>query len=623
MALTAYHCLNCGSGKLEKLGEYHVCKSCGHRFKDEVFGNQSQKLRELFGEVLAADKEERIAAIRQNLWKAVNEEFTDSVKITRICRELKILLPDDFQANFYETANNGNMKALNGFLDGIDVDAHYAYVGDVIEFMIKSLDRENLLSVNNLIERAYKTGGSPDLIKYDGYATAFAKEAEKVERDVYDTTLPRDVFVAYSSADMSKVSELVDTLESEGLTCFVSMRNLQHGRGAAGNYDLKLQEAMDNCRVFVLVSSVASRTVSDARRKELPYIRRRDIENAPPEFKFDYLKLPARYKKPRVEYLIEKYAGAAAEKYAEEFFDGCEYRYTPKEVAERVFALLSEPVVDSRTEVPKSATRDAAAKTGGETAAYFGADKRGHYINFGEFPQTLKDKKVKILRGGADKDGYYRGSDGERYAKLRGNPCTKGNTFGSGKKVRRRWKYFFKVEPLRWYVLEVSKGQALILCDRVIANMAYHPSDNNYRNSNVHHWLNGWFYNSAFGSDSKNSAKNRILHTLVDNSPDSTGRSVNKNSCEVTCDKIFLLGFKEAVEKYGLVEGDRMKKPTDYAVATGAFVNAHNGCDWWWLRSPSEADKISVLAVYTDGSIHINRVSNKIIGVVPAMWIQL
>lgn len=362
MELLQMRCRRCGSDKMNTDGDNYVCDYCGTVYKKEKATEYLDEIKSIFGDALASQKEEQIANLRRVLWAAVNEEYTDSIKISTVCRDIKKYLPDDFQANFYEIAAGLNDEKIIEFLSAVDVDENRMYADDVVEFMIKNMRQKTLPAVGNYIERAYKLY---DLVKYSHYATKYEAEAEKIDDCIYDTTQPRDVFVAYSSADMPKVLELVDYLEEEGLTCFVASRNLRHGDGAANKYDERLQEAMQNCKVVVLVSSVKSRTKSDARTKELPYVKNKDIESAPPQYKHNYAKMPLEYKKPRVEYLIENYRGVAAEAFMQEFFEGCEYRYNPKQVAEAIWQLYdglqnaAQPSLDDAPQAPAEQLRPA------------------------------------------------------------------------------------------------------------------------------------------------------------------------------------------------------------------------------------------------------------------------
>ena len=339
-------CPYCGSPSIKSIDNLLLkCEFCNGKFTKETSDKEIEELIEdKIDEALFNQKQEAIANARNNLWQEIHKNNIDSIQVIKWCQKIKEYLPKDFQANFYEIASNENQKLLNQTIAKIDVNKYEGYLEDIINYMIKSLTEDNLLVMNELIERGYK---GKDLIKYNELTTRLAEEVKKVNNGIYDTLIPRDVFIAYSSNDIEKVNELVEKLEEEGITTFVAIRNLQHGRGAVGNYEKKLEEAIDNCRIFLLVSSVKSRTNSDARAKEMAYVKKKDLERAPVEYQNYYDKLPIKYKKPRIEYLIEDYKGMAAERFSKQFFSGLEYRYTAEEVAERICELLDESIEET------------------------------------------------------------------------------------------------------------------------------------------------------------------------------------------------------------------------------------------------------------------------------------
>ena len=331
MAFYEKSCKNCG-GDLTQIGDSQFkCAYCGSVFTGETVEKHMEELRRLFGD----SKLEAISNARKNLYDAVNAEYISSQLVHECCMAIKQLIPDDFQANFYETAIGNNGRKIAKAIRKIDVKENYDCVETMIKFLLSSLQSEYILETGDLIDRAYK---GTDLVKYEKYSTELSLEAEKLDDCVYMTSYPRDVFVAYSSKDMDKVFELVECLEEQGFSCFVAARNLRHGKGAVENYDKALREAMDNCRSFVFVSSMNSRRPGcDALRKEIPYIKSLDIENAPPAFKKDYTKIPHRYKVHRVEYRLEESTKSmAADRVVSEFFDGYERVYSPEEVADRI-----------------------------------------------------------------------------------------------------------------------------------------------------------------------------------------------------------------------------------------------------------------------------------------------
>ena len=368
MELIEHRCKRCG-GELKNIGEGRwSCPYCSCVYDEAVVQKNTKSLHEEFDEV----KREIVCNLRRNLYDAVNEEYISSEKLRECAAELKKYLPDDFAACFYEVAVSNNVKQLTKHIRRINVEENYSEIECVIRFLIKSLQTEYLLELNNLVERAYK---QRDLVLFEKYSTEISLEAEKVENGVYETKMPRDVFIAYSSKDMETVSELCEVLEGQGLKCFVAARNLRHGKGSVENYDKLLCEAMDHCKSFVFVSSTNSRSFScDALIKELPYIQERDIENAPAEHKNNYASMPHSYKKPRVEYRIEESRGfSAPDAISNEFFDGYERVYSPEAVAERVAKQLlsaaEKKAVKKPTPTPAPApviVQSAPAEVGGQ-----------------------------------------------------------------------------------------------------------------------------------------------------------------------------------------------------------------------------------------------------------------
>ena len=269
-------------------------------------------------------------------------------------------------------------------------------------------------------------------------------------------------------------------------------------------------------------------------------------------------------------------------------------------------------------------------------------DENGSYILFGEYPQTIKADDVTITET-IDSRVYYLGSDGNYYAKVSATPCGS-YTFSTGETVSSGSVYYFKVEPIRWRILTKDGGKALILCDSIIANMAY-QSDyifengsgyttangapdgtymNNYKYSEVRQWLNETFYATAFNDIQRE----LIIKTLVDNSAESTGNASNPYVCGDTEDNIFLLSYEESTNSaYGMgSDSNRTMLTSDYSRATGAYMSTSNydyGNGWWWLRSPYDYYITDARVIRHYGSVDLDYVWYSDRGVVPALWIRL
>ncbi len=329
------YCTHCGSKiGLEEEGKLYVCSACGAKYE----ARRAEEAAEALAKLLDGQKQEAVANLRRQLWQKFNEEYIDGEEISRLAKEIKKYLPDDYFANFCELACGRDQRKLNKFLNKTDVQEQELYVWDVLGFMLHILREENLLAVNEFLARVREAEIDGD--KYAQYNSRLQEEAKRVSRGVYDVSLPRDVFVAYSSADREEVSELVETLEGEKLKCFVAARNLQHGM--VKHYEEKLKTAMDRCKTFLFVSSKNSRSrTCDALKVELSYIREKDILAAP-VYRNNYEKMPPQYKKPRVEYLLDEHSGSAADDVVEEFFAGYEYCFhDAKAAAVRILKFIS------------------------------------------------------------------------------------------------------------------------------------------------------------------------------------------------------------------------------------------------------------------------------------------
>ena len=254
----------------------------------------------------------------------------------------------------------------------------------------------------------------------------------------------------------------------------------------------------------------------------------------------------------------------------------------------------------------------------------------GDYIYFGEYPQSLKADDV-VITTETDSRGYYLGSDGYYYAKVVANPYESGYKFSTGVTVNSGTVYYFKVEPIRWRILTTDGENALILCDSIIANMAYDAGYNiNYAESDIRAWINDNFYKIAFTE----LQREVILTTTVDNSVYSTGYSSNPNVCEDTKDKIFLLSHREVTNSaygfessYFISDTARIMQTSDYSRATGVWMStdsSYYGNGYWWLRSPYSSNRGYARNVRLDGSAHgISDLRNAEDGVVPALWINI
>lgn len=423
--MTANLCKSCGA-PLTRVDAYTwECGYCHNTYTDKSVKEETERLLRL---LLSEEKIERVSNLRRNLYDAVNAKYTDSEEIIRICGEIKALLPDDFTANFYYTANHGTPAEIKKALRDINAQENIGCIEEIVHHILRSMRADYALPLQNLVERAYK---NTNVQRFEQLSTLISSEAERVSAGMYETAVPRDVFVAYSSRDMAKVEELVDYLEENGLDCFVAARNLRHGRGAVQNYERALCEAMDNCSCIVFVSSVNSRsTECDALKVELKYVKGKDILNSPPEYRQAYVSIPYIYKKKRIEYRIDNEpTPPRADRILKEFFWGLEYSLSPEAVLDRFDELDGEilefPINQTPAEPPRETEHPAVkycAVCGSENTA---ATKFCCECGKSEFVGTYKEyeqaKEIAALKAKMKADEERRAAEKKASVPTSGN----------------------------------------------------------------------------------------------------------------------------------------------------------------------------------------------------------
>ena len=288
------------------------------------------------------------------------------------------------------------------------------------------------------------------------------------------------------------------------------------------------------------------------------------------------------------------------------------------------------------------------------------------YVQFGNWPQTIKASSVTIVNTKqVEKNGYFVGDDGYYYGTVTTDSAVDDTySFTNGAAVNGNTSYFFKIEPIKWRVLDnTDKTKVLIVAENVIGNCPFYLNEktrtidgatvyaNNYKYSEVRAFLNnldGTSYSvkdyskyGFLGTAFTTTAQAKINDTLVDNSAASTRDYVGHNIscleyCANTTDKVFLLSEFQVTNGVNYAADTvntplRRKVISDYARATGAMVCSTSDyyCWFWWTRSPeymTGTDKgKTAYAVDYEGTA-VNRgafVDNDDAGVVPAMTINM
>ncbi len=266
------------------------------------------------------------------------------------------------------------------------------------------------------------------------------------------------------------------------------------------------------------------------------------------------------------------------------------------------------------------------------------------YIYFGHYVQSVVTERsiideLKKLETPASNTYEY---NGEKFIKVK-VPSKKIYRFdhyvelkdGKFDDIIDKETYYFKVEPIKWRVLEEKDGKLFLLSEYILDYESFDVTSNNYENSSIRKWLNETFLNDAFNE----TEQARILTTEVKNTATSTSNSNNKYACNNTQDKVFLLSYEEVINldygfksDYKASDSAKAAVTTDYTRAlgidiTGAYANY--GQSSWMLRSPfTEAKSISIIKGIKSSSTspinYIEKFASSTIkyGVRPAMVIE-
>ena len=162
-------------------------------------------------------------------------------------------------------------------------------------------------------------------------------------------------------------------------------------------------------------------------------------------------------------------------------------------------------------------------------------------------------------------------------------------------------------EAIKWKVLDIKNGKALLISKYALDCKPYHENSCNitWEKCTLRKWLNSEFINNAFSEEEQQ------IIALTKN---------DTNGSHTTEDKIFLLSTEEALEY--LRKKKRKCMPTPYAKQHNAWSSDNNFC-FWWLRSPGFNQSIAA-GVGGGGDVYYycTYVTNDYCAVRVAMWVD-
>lgn len=246
-------CTTCGAN-LKSNGELEItCDYCGNQtiFKYALEMNS-----------LETHKQNIVINGKKLLLQA--KKYNDPSLMFKASSEILSIFSDDLIAQFYLAFSKyltGDIRPLIDFLNS-DIDENI--VNETILLDITQTLQENLPL--NHVDLIIKFITQFEIIDNEYYETKFLalKKQEILKQNDYDI-YPRDFFISYQSKDQYFAEKLVESLETEGYSVWVSYRNLKPNDNE--NYWRNIEEALENARFLVVISSQNSMLSADVKKE--------------------------------------------------------------------------------------------------------------------------------------------------------------------------------------------------------------------------------------------------------------------------------------------------------------------------------------------------------------------
>jgi alpha-tubulin suppressor-like RCC1 family protein len=241
-----------------------TCKACGNQYfaSDGIFLNQ---------------KPQKEIDILKNLRVRLDDmiQVNDAVMILSHSQDILKILPDDFLASYfyaYSAYEKRQPKFLYQFFSQKSLKTTEKHLRRVTNHMIKFVDIKEYELILKFIQ------------KFDSEIINEAKQIlkKRIQLEENYTIVNRDVFICHRSMDIAITNQVVEKLENEGYTCWVSERNLRSDDN--DNYWRNIEEAIDHCKLFLVISSQAAMLSKDIQR-EILYAEKQNKQKL--EYKID------------------------------------------------------------------------------------------------------------------------------------------------------------------------------------------------------------------------------------------------------------------------------------------------------------------------------------------------
>ncbi|MBP5217268.1 MAG: TIR domain-containing protein, partial [Bacilli bacterium] len=359
MKIELISCPRCGESDLVFQDGFYRCRFCGAMLKED----EKSDIEERIAKAMEAGRESDLGKLRFLLNQSLAVQYPDPAEIRDRCDDILRIIPEDISASFFRAffkrkKNRAEyqvwFKSFHEKLSPFHKKLLYPYIIDLCDYVDA-----------DCVKTFLKQQGDSLLIKK---VDAALKEREaEIERF---SNVPRDVFVCHAHADIKKILPLVERIEKEeGFSFWLSERNMPID---VENYKVNIENAIKNCRIFLVFASQASMQSSDV------------------HWELDVAEELGKDK--RIEYRLEDRPNNIKFKH---FFDGIQWidgarRPQSDELAERIYLLKKKqaPKVEEPKPIAKEEKKEEAPKKDPNQAKLKAISLK---IKFGKFEEAVSD----------------------------------------------------------------------------------------------------------------------------------------------------------------------------------------------------------------------------------------
>lgn len=183
------------------------------------------------------------------------------------------------------------------------------------------------------------------------------------------------------------------------------------------------------------------------------------------------------------------------------------------------------------------------------------------------------------------------------------------------------WEWRIVHQELPGDMYDASCDGCWLLLNDIYTTRVWDSSNNDYKNSDIHSYLNGTFLN-RFDNDIKNAIKQvKIPYQNGTGSGGSVASGANGLSCKIFLLSGYELGWTTSDSAWFPKDGAKLSyfsSGAGSAANSKRIANYNGSATDWWIRSPRTLSADSVWYVYSNGNYDYWNYSNTF-GVRPAL----